>query len=310
MDWTFLDRQSQNLDLPNVGHAKPDAFYSQLPPPSKTCDFSMNPPQEFGRGLVPFGFESQSTMSRASCEPAERNQPVHETLRTQSTQEQQQQQRQQQHELGSTHSQSHHTESIGSTAPSGQLALSYSHSPASTNSSFINAGQCISLCTQIISHLESQISDSSLAVDGVLRISKSCISGLLHITSLDSCKANPNCFLLLCVAVNQMTTLFENNIPAMSSLLNSLSVSTLPSLLFGSFQVDHEDQLAFCARLLYREIQRCRQLLDRISDIHDHHQQQSQEPNNVADSTASLLQKQWFLVSAGRLDGLVAAVAA
>lgn len=311
MDWTSLDRQSQNLDLSNVGHAKPDSFYWQLPPPSKTYDFSLPSPQDLGRGMVPFNFESQSTVSKASCEQGERNQPVLETLRTPSAQQQQQEQQQQQQQpkLGSTHSQSHHTESLG-TDPSGQLAPSHSHSPTSTNSSFSNAGQCISLCTQIISHLESQISDSSLGLDGVLRISKSCISGLLHITSLESCKANPNCFLLLCVAVNQMITLFENNIPAMNSFLNTLSVSTLPSLLFGSFQVDHEDQLAFCAGLICREIQRCRQLLDRISGIHDHHQQQSQEPNNTTDSTASLLQKQWFLVSAERLDGLVAAVAA
>lgn len=308
IDWANLDPQSQDLDISDTGQAKPDSLYWPLPPPSKSRDSTLSSPQELGRGMIPSHFEGQSTVPKAGCEQSESNQPILENPRPPSIQQQEQQQRQR-----FPHSQSHYSESIGSTNPSSQPSLSYSHfiaSANSTNSNTGNAGQCISLCTQIISHLDSQISDNNLGLDGVLRISKSCISGLLHITSLESCKIDPNCLLLLCVAVNQMSTLFENNIPATNSRFNSLPVSTLPSLLFGSFQVDHEDQLAFCIRLFSREIQRCRQLLDRISGIHYHHQQQSQKPNDAANSTTCLLQKQWFLASAGRLDSLVAAVTA
>lgn len=311
MDWVTLDRQPQDLGSSNVGQAKPESIYWQLPTSSKSGDSLLPSPQDFGYGIMPLAFENQSPVPKAGSEQRDSSQPLLENRRLPSTQQQEPQQK-----LRFLHSESHSSESIGSTNPSDQASLSYNHSIASTNStdsSISNAGQCFLLCTQIISHLDSQISDSTLGLDGVLRVSKSCMSGLLHVTSLESCKANPNCLLLLCVAVNQMSTLFENNVPAMNSLLNSLPVSPLPSLLFGSFQIDHEDQLAFCARLICREIQRCRQLLDRISGIYHHHQQQqqqSQKPNNAANSTASLLQKQWFLASAGRLDSLIAAVTA
>ena len=306
MDWAALERQSQDMDLSNTGQAKPDFFCCQLPPPNRSCDPPLPSPQEFGRAMIPLVFESQSTMPNAGRGQSESNPSLVETPRSPSTHQLEQQQT-----PIFSHSQSPCSESVGSTNPPGQPSPLYSHSIASansTNSSTSNAGKCVSLCTQIISHLDSQMSDSSLGLDGVLRTSKSCISGLLHITTLESCKADPNCLLLLCVAVNQMSTLFENSIPAMNSLPDSPSAPTLPSLLFGAFQVDREDQLAFCTQLFCREIQCCRQLLDRISDVHHHQQQQSQKPNNNANPTASLLQKEWFLASAKRLDSLVAAV--
>lgn len=266
--------------------------------------------------MPPLLFESPSRVPQAGYEPSESNQPILDISKPPATQPQEQQPQR----PGFPHS---YSESTVLTNLSSQPSLSYSHSISSATSSNSStstsndASQCISLCTQIISHLDSHLGDRSLGLDGVLRTSKSCISGLLHITSLESCKVSPNCLLLLCVAVNQMSTLFENNIPATMdslSLLNSLSASssstTLPSLLFGSFQVDHEDQLAFCTRLVCREIQRCRQLLDRISGIHHLQQQLSQKPNDTANSAASLLQKQWFLALAARLDSLVAAVTA
>lgn len=116
-----------------------------------------------------------------------------------------------------------------------------------------------------------------------------------------------------------MTTLFENNISGMNSLLHSLptSVAKMPSLHFGSFQADQEDQLAFCARLICREIQRCRQLLNLMNGIFQQQQQQQQYslPTNIpssssahSKSTVDLLPKQWFLASAARLDSLVASI--
>lgn len=310
IDWATLDRQSQDLDLSNLGYAKPEHFHWPMPQPRKKRDSPLESPQEFGRGMPPLFFESQSAVPKAGCEPSESNQPILDTFKPPVTQPQEEQQ-QRPRFLKS------YSESSALSNLSSQPSISYSHSISSATSSDIstgNAGQCISLCTLIIAHLDSHSGNSNLGLDGVLRISKSCISGLLHITSLESCQANPNCLLLLCVAVNQMSTLFETHIPATDSLpSNSFSVSTLPSLLLGSFQVDHEDQLAFCTQLVCREIQRCRQLLDRIRGIHHlqlQQQQQSQKPNDTATSAASLLQKQWFLTVAGRLDSLVAAVTA
>ena len=310
MNWATSDRQSPSFDLSDVGQAEPDSFCWQQPPPNENYITPIPSPLEFNTDIIPLDFNTQSTVPEASYEQGDGNQPLLEISRSPSTRQQQQQQK-----LKCPHSQSHYSDSICPANLSDQSALSYNHSIASANStdsSISNANEGISICTQIISQLESQICDSRLGLDGVLRISKSCISGLFQITNLESCKTNPNCLLLLCVAVNQITTLFENNIPAMNSLLTTLSVSKLPSLLFGSFQVDQEDQLAFCTRLICREIQRCRQLLDRMSSMYHHHQQQQQsyQPNNSVHSIASLLQKQWFLASAGRLDSLVAAVTA
>lgn len=319
IDWATLDRQSQDLDLSNLGQAKPDHFYWPVPQPSTNSGSPLDSPLEFGHGMPPLLFDSQSTVPQAGYEPSESNPPILDPSRPPATTQPQEQPPQRPR---FPHS---YSESTVLSNPSSQSSLSYSHSVSSatsatsttstTSSSTSNAGQCISLCTQIIAHLDSHIGDRRLGLDGVLRISKSCISGLLHITGLESCRVSPNCLLLLCVAVNQMSTLFETNIPAMDSLSLSLSApltTTLPSVLFGSFQVDHEDQLAFCTRLVGREVQRCRQLLDRIGAIHHHQQQsqsQAQNPNN-SDSAASLLQKQWFLALAARLDRLAAAVTA
>ncbi|KAI4125442.1 MAG: hypothetical protein LQ338_004245 [Usnochroma carphineum] len=321
LNWATLDKESPYFDFSGIGQAGPGSSYWQQPPPDKSYNPSLPSPLDFGNDVIPLGFNTQNTASNACYEQSDSKQPILETSRLPSTrQKHRQPQLQQQRKLDCPHTQPRLFNSMGPRNPTGQPPLPQNHSITSVNSSSSssnssstgNAGQCITLCTQIISHLDSQTKDSSLGLDGVLRISKSCVSGLLQITTLESCKNNPNCLLLLCVAINQITTLFENTIPSMNSLLNSLSVSTLPSLLFGSFHVDQEDQLAFCSRLICREIQRCKQLLDRMSSIHDHHrqQQQSNQPDNLAHYPASLLQKQWFLALAGRLDNLAAAVTA
>ena len=314
IDWATFDSQSHDLDLSNAGHAKPDFLYWPAPQPDNNCASPLESPQEFGRGVPPLPFESRSTVPKPSCKQTGSNQPILGTSKPPTAQPREpEQQQQQQQKSRFPHS---YSDSSGLTDLSSHPFLSYNHSissAASSNSSTSTsyADHSISLCTQIISHLDSHLGDSTLGLDGVLRISKSGISGLLHVTSLESCQADPNCLLLLCVAVNQLSALFETNVPTATAKDDSLSAvpTALPSLLFGSFQVEHEDLLALGTRLVCREIQRCRQLLDRIRGIH-HLQlrQRSRESDDAATSAAGLLQKQWFLALAGRLDGLVAAV--
>lgn len=313
MNWVALGTQSPFFDPSNVAQFGLDSFCWQQPSPNKNGNASLTSPIGFNTDMMSLSFNTHRTTPNIGYEESDGNQPLLELHTPQSTRQQSPPQQQQQQKSIFPGSQSHYSDSIELSDPSNQSSPSYNQSIASansTNSTTSNANQCISLCTQIIVHLESQMNDSSLGLDGVLRISKSCMNDLLRITTLESCKANLNCLLLLCVAVNQMTTLFENNIGVKKFLLDPLCGSTLPSLLFGTFQVDQEDQLAFCTRLICREIQRCRQLLDRMSGMNHNHQQQQQSDhsNKSAHSTANLLQKQWFLASLERLDSLIAAV--
>ena len=300
IDWATFDRPSHDLELPNVSHVKPDYFYWPVPPPGKSWASPLDSPQEFDRGMPPLLFEGQSTVPTANCEPTESNQPTLDTSKPPATLPQEQP-RQQQQRPRFPHA---YSDSSALTDASSQPSLSYSHSvssAASSNSSTSsNASHCITLCTQIITHLDTNLGDRTLGLDGVLRLSKSCVSGLLHVTNPETSQTDPNVLLLLCVALNQLSALFETNLPPATD-----DSSAVPTLLFGSFQVEPEDRLALGARLVGREIRRCRQLLDRIRRIH--HLQRSREPDDAA---AGMLQKQWFLALAGRLDRLVAAVTA
>ena len=85
--------------------------------------------------------------------------------------------------------------------------------------------------------------------------------------------------------MNQIIALFESQIATMDNIQNTVCDSTtVPSLLFGSFHIDPADQLAFCKRLVGREIQRCRQLLDRMSGLHRHYELQ-QEQQGLSNTT-------------------------
>ena len=304
IDWATFDRPSHDLELHNVSHAKPDNFYWPVPPPTKSWTSPLDSPPEFDQDMPPLLFESRSTAPKAGCEPTESNQPILDISKLPTTQPREQQQQQR----------PRFSHSYSDTSALTDTSLSYSHSVSSatssnsSTSSTSNANHCITLCTQIITHLDTHLNDRTLGLDGLLRLSKSCTSGLLHVTNLETSQTDPNVLLLLCVALNQLSALFETNVPTATATDDS-SAAAVPTLLFGSFQVEPEDRLALGARLLGREIQRCRQLLDRIRRIHQLQQQQrSREPDDAA--AAGLLQKQWFSSLAGRLDRLVAAVTA
>jgi hypothetical protein len=140
--------------------------------------------------------------------------------------------------------------------------------------------------------------DSSVALDEVLRVSKVSVGEIERILSLDACRESGNCLLLVSVAINQITSLFETNIGSDHVPLGTLS--TVPSLVFGSFQVDPEEQIAFCTRIISKEIRRCRQVLATLSATLQ--QFSAQAAQSVG------LNKQWFISTTRRLDALIAAV--
>lgn len=302
MRWPAPDGQSQHLDLSSNNPGRPGALPSQQPPPRKSGIIPLPSPLD----LTSLGFPTHDLSPNANCEVSDRNRvPLKFVGQTPSQKPQQ--------TTTQLHSPYLQSNSIEAADPSTETFTPYHMAVTSSTSTSIDitdASQCIFICTQIISQLESQTNDRNLGLDRVLNVSKSCISGLLQITTREACKTNLNCLLLLCVAANQATTLFEKKIPEMNTLLKPVPIPTLPSILFGSFQVDQEDQLAFCNRLICRETQRCRQLLDRMRGIYYHHlQQQQSHPSEYSPhSAASLLQQQWFLALAGRLDCLVAAL--
>ncbi|CAL8579370.1 hypothetical protein XPA_005120 [Xanthoria parietina] len=312
IDWAALNGDLPYINIPGLVRAGPDSYSLPQPQANKKCPPPFTSPLELGSGAIPLDFATQSLIPPSGCRPTEAYLPMSPVPGPAFTRDPQQQL---QHNLELSRSQPGYFDCVNSSTPPDQPSLSYSPSVTSaassnTKSNTGNASQCISLCIQIISHLETQANDSDLGLDGVLRLSKSCIGGLHQITTLDGCKLNPNCLLLLCVAVTQMTGLFEKNIPTRNSLLGShTDSSSLPSFLFGSFHLDREDQLDLCTRLLRREIQRCTLLLDRMSGIYQIQQQQQSGPiNSSVCPVPGLLQEQWFLSSAGRLQKLVAAI--
>lgn len=289
MKWAALNTQSPFFDPSNVAQPEMDSCCWQGPLRNSNHNRSVVSPLGSSNDMV-------SLLELPTARPTGQLSPPP----------------QQHHKSICPGSQSRYSNSIGLSDSSDQFSPSnlFVAGANSTDSPNSNANQSISLCTQIIVYLESQMSDNSLGLDGILRISKTCMNDLLRITTLKSCQANPNCLLLLCVAVNQMITLLENSIGAKTSPLDPLCGSTLPSLLFGTFQVDQEEQLAFCTRLICREIQRYRQLLDRMKGMNQihHGQQQCDHFDKSAHSTANLLQEEWFLTSLERLNSLIVTV--
>lgn len=161
-----------------------------------------------------------------------------------------------------------------------------------------NTSQCMSACTKVIEHLEKKMHDNCVALDEVLRVGKVFVGEIERILNLDACRESGNCLLLVSVAINQITSLFEANIGSDHVPLGTLS--TVPSLVFGSFQVDPEEQIAFCTRIISKEIRRCRQVLETL--ISTLLQFSAQAAQNVG------LSKQWFTSTARRLDALIAIV--
>lgn len=167
-----------------------------------------------------------------------------------------------------------------------------------TTSAASRSSQCMSACTKLIEYLEKRVHNNSIALDEVLRVSKVSVGEIERILNLDACRESANYLLLVSVAINQITSLFEANIRSGNVSLGTLSM--VPSLVFGSFEVDPEEQIAFYTRIVGKEIRRCRQVLENLSGTLQHFSAQT------AQSVG--LNKHWFTSTARRLDALIAVV--
>jgi hypothetical protein len=169
-----------------------------------------------------------------------------------------------------------------------------------TTSVASRSSQCMSACAKLIEDLEKRAHNNSIALDEVLRASKISVGEIERILNLDACRDSANYLLLLSVAINQITSLLEANIHSSDILLGTLNM--VPTIVFGSFQADPEEQIAFCTRIISKEIRRCRQVLESLSRTLKHFSAQTVQSVG--------LNKHWFTSTARRLDALIAIVEA
>lgn len=159
---------------------------------------------------------------------------------------------------------------------------------------------CISACNEIIEYLDSQMHSDLTALDGVMRVNKTAASELSRILALPDCRASASCPLLMCIAADQIVTLFECSIRSHDGLPGAHTLNVVPDVRFGFFQVDPEEMVALRAHLIIKELRRSLQVLETL---------------NLALSSPALqsvpsvsLHKQWTTDMAYRLRGLVGAV--
>lgn len=159
---------------------------------------------------------------------------------------------------------------------------------------------CISACNEIIEYLDSQMHSDLTALDGVMRVNKTAASELSRILALPDCRASASCPLLMCIAADQIVTLFECSIRSSDGLPGAHTLNVVPDVRFGFFQVDPEEMVALRAHLIVKELRRSLQVLETLNLALS---------NPALQSVPSVsLHKQWTTDMAYRLHGLVGAV--
>lgn len=161
------------------------------------------------------------------------------------------------------------------------------------------SARCISACTEIIEYLDTQIHSDLTALDAVMRVNKMAATELSRILSLPDCRASASSPLLICIAMDQIVTLFECSILSEDSLPVSNNHNVGPTSL-GFFQVDPEEMVALRAHFISKELKRSLQVLDTLN-----HQLQNPALQTVP---SVALHKQWTSEMAHRLNNLVMTV--
>lgn len=161
------------------------------------------------------------------------------------------------------------------------------------------SARCISACTEIIEYLDTQIHSDLTALDAVMRVNKMAAIELSRILSLPDCRASASSPLLICIAMDQIVTLFECSILSEDSLPVSSNQNVGPTSL-GFFQVDPEEMIALRAHFISKELKRSLQVLKTLN-----HQLQNPALQTVP---SVALHKQWTSEMAHRLNNLVITV--
>lgn len=133
-----------------------------------------------------------------------------------------------------------------------------------------------------------------------MRVNQTAASELARILSLPECRASASCPLLICIAIDQIVTLFECSIRSNEGLPSAANLHVLPDLRLGFFQVDANEMIALRAHIITKELRRSLQVLDTLAQA---------LRNPALRSVPSVgLHKQWAADMTQRLGGLVNAV--
>lgn len=123
------------------------------------------------------------------------------------------------------------------------------------------------LC-KIISVLEAHLRAKSSAIDEVMRVNKACMTDIMRIRAMEEYKMCKSCGMLVSTALDLIMSLYEGGIsegvqaPSRNPLFRApQQESALPSLQFGVFQLDRDEQINFSNRIISKELQRSIQLI-------------------------------------------------
>ena len=169
--------------------------------------------------------------------------------------------------------------------------------PTSTQSGASH--DCIVACTKVMAHLETFTQKDPLPLDKVMHINKAFVAEISRIISLGNSQKSACCPLLVSVTMDQMITLFETSFNSQHTF-NPQDFDTAPQLCLGSFQIDAEEHVEMRARIICREIRKCKQTLGLLAAV-------LRGPDMQQVRSLALHQK-WAGEMARRLENLVMTV--
>ena len=139
--------------------------------------------------------------------------------------------------------------------------------------------QCILACTQIIANLENYIITDLKALDIILGIIKKAVDTLNKLINVQQDSRSFRCQALFGVIMYQIIELLEagcagflvehtNGATQGLDKLDSIGTGGyLPSLGFGTFQIDAEDQRSWRAQIVLKELRQSSEILQKIVSL-------------------------------------------
>lgn len=127
----------------------------------------------------------------------------------------------------------------------------------------------ISALCKIISLLEAHLRAKTNAIDEVMRINKACMADITRIRAMEEYKICNSCGMLVSTSLELIMSLYECGVlsevvqpPSRNSLFRGPHrEDTLPSLQFGVFELDRDEQIGLSNRIIRKELQRSIQLI-------------------------------------------------
>ncbi|CAD6585413.1 MAG: hypothetical protein ASARMPREDX12_001991 [Alectoria sarmentosa] len=184
-----------------------------------------------------------------------------------------------------------------STQPHKATQLHEASDPPSLPGSFPH----ISALGKIIGHLEGHIQNKAIGVDEVMRINKTCMTGITEIMNSEVFKSCKSCRMLILTAMDLVITLYEIGVSEDSrSTLQSSQPQSIDrsrtkqaSLLFGVFQLEPDDHVMLRNQIVRIELERCIQVIQiQSTELRDSSSDKSMPSHKI--------HQQWFSVIENR----------